>query len=159
MNFPLACWQENIIHWRTTKAMIKASIFLSYWWKNLSMKKYCSLWLFAGNCRVHSTTPSKHLHFPPNFRPLTSHYFWLTTHKCHLWQHWGGYRWWPKGLFVSCGMYAILPCQGTEGWREASEQESLTSCNRLKPDLNLTLSCLFGVNVFLFSLIFFSVCI
>lgn len=28
--------------------------------------------------------------FRENFRPLTSHYLGLTSHKCHLWQHcWG----------------------------------------------------------------------
>lgn len=94
--------KENKIHWRATKAMITVCILLSYWGNNLSIKKQF-LALSAGNCREHYVTPSKHLHFPPNFRPLTSHYSGLASHKSHLWQHWGGYRWWPTGLFIPCG--------------------------------------------------------
>lgn len=93
------CWKENIILWRATKAMITACILHSYWCNN-PWRNRLSLFLLVR--RENTITPSKHIHFPPDFRPLTSQYFGLTSHKCHLWQHRGGYRWWPKGLFITC---------------------------------------------------------
>lgn len=60
-----------------------------------------------------------------------------------------------EGFIRTLWHYAMLPCQGTEGWRGAREQESLTGCYCLKPHIKLTLSFLFGVQVFLSPLIAF----